>query len=99
MAYLKGTIKDGEKVLIENIDIKLSVNNNAGMSSWNGYFNLPLTANMNFQKLYLQNPGDSFDLLLENNRGGKFHIPNLLINSGTDTWIYFEGTGQLEKSN
>ena len=99
MEYLKGTIKDGEKVLVENIDIKLTVNNRPGFSSWNGYFSLSPPANVDFQKLYFQNPGKSFDLFIEDERKGKFHIPNILTNSSTGSWIYFEGSGELKKPN
>ena len=99
MEYLKGTVKDGEKVLIENIYIKLTVNNSSGFSSWNGYFSLSSASNVNFQKLFFQNPGKSFDLYLEDERKGKFYIPNILTNSSTGSWIYFEGSGELKKPN
>lgn len=100
MEYLKGTIKDGEKVLAENIDIKLTIENRPqGFSSWNGYFSLSSPSNVEFQKLCIQAPGKSFDLFLEDERKGKFHIPKILTTSGTGSWIYFEGSGGLEKPN
>jgi hypothetical protein len=86
MAQVRGTIKFGDRNLVENVSIELEEATEEGLQKWGGSFTLPAGG-------YVQ-PAASYNLVLEDNRSGNIFIIKVLPKeNGAE--VQFKGKGSL----
>jgi hypothetical protein len=89
MEYLRASLKEGDQVLFENLEVNLFVRESAsGLKEWYGSFELPASG-------YIQ-PGGPYKLILEDGRSGDILMSDILISSDLPTLVHFLGSGPLE---
>jgi hypothetical protein len=89
MQRVNGTIKDGEKLLAQDIEIWLSesIDPRSGLHRWSGSFDL-------HSGKYIE-PGGPYNLILEDGRTGNIIINNVITGSRGEA-AHFVGTGPLQ---
>jgi hypothetical protein len=93
MPHAYGTIKQGDKILIEDLVVVYEMTKGArsGLSSWYGSFVLPA------EKLKQIKPGGPYRLILDDGRSGDIRTTNIPIGSSTLGYsVHFEGSGALK---
>ena len=87
MTPLRGTLKLGDQLLLENVPVSVKQSiNKSGINSWNGSFIAPV--GMNFDA------DGPYTLSLEDGRSGMILISSMTINSGA-TLVEFQSTGHF----
>ena len=82
----RGTIKDGDDVLFENVEISLTTKGGSPQfSEWYGSFRLPRGG-------YIDPAGENYQLELDDGRAGQIFIRRV---DGRD--MQFRGSGELKK--
>ena len=90
MTYpVRGTVKDGEKVLLEGVDTWVDfVDSLSGTRSWRGQLVLPGSKHIE--------PGGPYRLELEDGRAGDIFV-TLVPMSGEDEVVKFSVTGPISQ--
>lgn len=88
MEYLRASLKKGDQVLFEDLDITLAgLKSATGLKEWYGSFKLPADGHIE--------PGGPYRLILEDGRSGDILINNISISSDQLTLVHFVGSGPL----
>jgi hypothetical protein len=89
MRHAYGTIKDGDKILIENVAIwyDVTIDPRSGLKGWYGSFTSQT-------EKYVE-PGRPYRLILDDGRSGDILISNVEIR-GSDCTVRFRGSGTLK---
>lgn len=84
-----GTIKQGDKIILENISIWFDVTKDprSGLKDWHGSFTLS-------SEKYIE-PGGPYRLILDDGRQGDILISDVQI-SGSGSSVQFQGSGPLK---
>ena len=86
MAQVRGTVKSGERNLVENVSIEFEEATESGQQRWGGSFDLPAGG-------YVQ-PAATYRLVLEDNRSGNIFITRVQV-AGQGAVVQFKGSGPL----
>lgn len=88
MEYLRASIKEGDQILFEKLDVNLAVRKSAsGLKEWYGSFELPAGGHIE--------PGEPYKLILEDGRSGDILINHISITNDLPTLVHFLGSGPL----
>ena len=89
MKNLRGTIKKGDEVILEDVEVFLTVKKPPlGLQEWHGTFKLP-------EFRYFE-PGQQYKLILEDGRSGQIIIGGGTISPPFPASVSFQGSGDLK---
>lgn len=89
MRRLRGTIKEGDEVILENVEILLTeIKPPLGLQEWRGTFKL--------QEFRYFEPGQQYTLILEDGRSGQIIVSGETISPPFPASVRFQGSGDLK---
>jgi hypothetical protein len=92
------SIKDGEEIILHNVDVNFFVvtPEGGGQKSWHGNFLIDSHHHLNINNVFLKEPGKTLILCWDDRILGEIIPMSILPSSDRTLLVQFDGTGPLE---